>query len=408
VALALTAGLPWLLSGAGEPEKPAPRGVAPRTEPGLQLAQRAPPSRQPAPRPQEREREPDSTRPADRDGLTGDLLPVPPAQPPRRLPNDLADTNPDGPPPIVVLIPPTTREKDDPGLLPPLLSGKPAPVTVAAPKPPAPDWLVLPVPNGLGTPPLLIPAGPKGNGPPPLMPADPKGKGPLIVKAGLPPAPVVGPAAKGMAQDVRFMGAAARGQRICIIMDRSGSMKGAPIAALKAELFKTLMSLRPEVEFFLIFFNSDPMPQPIPTWLRGGAGVPLVAPFIQMMPAEGLTNPAAGFNIAFRLNPRPDVIFFMTDGQVTVGTTQETVKFILAMNSQGPPIPIHSILFSHSGNMARSPKQAKEMEIAAAFLRHIAFHSGGTFSAVALPPQPLPALGPTRPPVAPPILPRKK
>jgi len=232
---------------------------------------------------------------------------------------------------------------------------------------------------------------PPGKGNALTVPFDPRM---LATKLVLP----VDPRAMIPEQRISFMGAVGTGRRFCIIADCSGSMKGVPLEAVKAELLRTLRSLQIGGEFFVILFNANAAMQPFPTWLPAGSGVSQIAPWILSAQAGGYTNPVPGFQIALSLNPRPDAIFFMTDGVVTVGTPREATGLIIGMNRQSPPVPVHSILFSHAvlkvgangqaaaqQMAAQVQKQTVEMQTAAEVLRTIAAASGGTFTTVSLP-----------------------
>ena len=126
---------------------------------------------------------------------------------------------------------------------------------------------------------------------------------------------VAGPAPLPQFQ-AQFLGAQGQGRRFCIIADNSGSMAGAKIANLRDQLLKTLTDLNPESEFYVIAFNSRPEPMPHHTWLKAGApDAERVKTWVRTLPSRGGTQPAPAFETAFRLNPPPDLIFFMTDGQ---------------------------------------------------------------------------------------------
>src|SRR5262249_34265340 len=112
-----------------------------------------------------------------------------------------------------------------------------------------------------------------------------------------------------------FLGSQGNGRRFCIIADCSGSMNGKPIVQVQDEILKTPGALTPDCQFYVIFFSTKARPMPYPTWLNGGKeNVDKVAPWVRSVGATGGTRPLPAFQAAFRLDPRPDVIFFMTDG----------------------------------------------------------------------------------------------
>jgi hypothetical protein len=76
--------------------------------------------------------------------------------------------------------------------------------------------------------------------------------------------------------------------------------------------------------------------------------------------ANGATNPLPGFEIIFTLKPRPDAIYFMTDGEF-----DPTVVEAVASLNQKSRIPIHCVCLG--------PEAATEN------MRKIAKASKGTF-----------------------------
>lgn len=82
---------------------------------------------------------------------------------------------------------------------------------------------------------------------------------------------------------------------------------------MKLELIQSVAHLKPEQEFFIVFFNHDAIPMPAE---RPVAAVPenqrQFLSWMQQVEARGDTDPTAAMQIALRL--RPDVIYFLTDG----------------------------------------------------------------------------------------------
>jgi hypothetical protein len=315
-------------------------------------------------------------------GLLDRLAPALPSQP--QTPADPAPKdNTEGPPPDsqpADPVPPATSPKaeDPPGL------GTPPP-----PKTPS-------VPDGLGAPVPPRPPAPEpvAKGPPPPPPqADPPPKKPQ------PKLPA------SSSQRVTFLGTVATGRRFCIIADNSGSMRGTPVETLKVEVLRTLRSLAKDSQFHVIFFNSEPEPQPVPGWLNGGQAVEQVLPWLRTITARGGTRPTPAFELAFHLDPKPDAIFFMTDGVIPPNVPDA----VAALNARGRLLPVHTILFSDKvGRLAaltqpplrplppaqqqalarRVQSETARLQRAILPLQRIAAQSGGTFRAVPVPPNP--------------------
>jgi hypothetical protein len=87
--------------------------------------------------------------------------------------------------------------------------------------------------------------------------------------------------------------------------------------------------------------------------------VPLIA-------AEGATEPLSAFKIVFTLKPKPDAIYFMTDGEFDEGAA----AVIARMNAEWK-IPIHCLTF-----VSREGERV---------MKKIAADSGGTYAHVSGP-----------------------
>lgn len=130
-----------------------------------------------------------------------------------------------------------------------------------------------------------------------------------------------------------FMGSRSKGRegRICIICDRSGSMGGAKMEFTKTKLMDTLRKMRPGTKFFVVFFDDVPEAQPGGKWLTAPQDVSKLGPWTESIFARGSTEPGPAFKLAFSVKPRPDIIFFMTDGVFN----PEYIEAIKKMNTPG-------------------------------------------------------------------------
>lgn len=168
-----------------------------------------------------------------------------------------------------------------------------------------------------------------------------------------------------------FMGTRARGKRFCIIADASNSMRGSPLTQLKKEIVKTLDGLRSSSQFYVIFFNATDIPMPYPSWLSAEKeNISKVKPWVEKMTTVVKTLPASAFERAFKLQPKPDVIFFMTDGLIPKAVPTQVAN----LNQTAPRVTIHTIMFSK----ARADVGAKGAN-AEHQLRLIADQSDGTY-----------------------------
>jgi hypothetical protein len=139
-----------------------------------------------------------------------------------------------------------------------------------------------------------------------------------------------------------FMGAEASGRRFLIIADRSGSMSGAKFERLVTEINQTVKGLKSGAKFYVIFYDDTAVPYPGTRWLSGRRDAASLEQWMADMGTGGLTNPLPAFQIAFtQVHPRPDAIFFMTDGLFA----PMVADVIPTLNSARRVVPIHSISF---------------------------------------------------------------
>lgn len=120
----------------------------------------------------------------------------------------------------------------------------------------------------------------------------------------------------------KVFGVEGEGYKFVYVFDRSDSMsepRGRPMTAAKAELVASLRNLDRTHQFQIIFFNhADPVVFN-PTGQRGRlvfgdeANRRLAERFVASVSPSGGTNPEDALVMA--VNMRPDVIFFLTDGQ---------------------------------------------------------------------------------------------
>jgi len=170
----------------------------------------------------------------------------------------------------------------------------------------------------------------------------------------------------GLGTGVKFMGRSARGKRFCIIADCSGSMRGAKLEFVKQEILETINGMTRDKQFQVVFFSSRAIPFPRTVWLRPRKDKAEVVNWLATITGGGSTQPVPAFKAAFGLRPRPDVIFFMTDGIFD----PSAAPAIAALNGRdGKKTIIHTISFVN--------RSAEHL------LRQIATASGGKYSHVA-------------------------
>ncbi len=136
-----------------------------------------------------------------------------------------------------------------------------------------------------------------------------------------------------------FFGLEARGEEFVFVVDRSGSMKGARLAAAKAELLRSVRRLDRRSSFTTIFFSTHATPMPGKGLLRATEGNKRKHfAWVERIDAGGGTEPLGAVKRALAL--RPDAIWVLSDGIFD----PRTIERIRRANP-GQAVQIHTIAF---------------------------------------------------------------
>ena len=164
----------------------------------------------------------------------------------------------------------------------------------------------------------------------------------------------------------KFFGVEATGSRFAYVVDVSGSMGvNGKIDRLRTELVRSLDGMLETASFFVCLYNSSASPIGAKAaWVTASdSGKRWANRPIANIVAAGGTAPLPGFEMVFSRRPRPDAVYFMTDGQFDPAVAMK-LRF---MNAEAR-IPIHCITFDNRG--------------AEQVMRQIARDSGGTYTHV--------------------------
>ena len=171
-----------------------------------------------------------------------------------------------------------------------------------------------------------------------------------------------------------FLGSVSEGRRFCIIADNSDSMAGAQMTQLTKEIMRTLTQLKPTSQFYVIFFNKTDFPMPHPNWLFAEKeNIEKIRPWVEQTKTKYGTQPHSAFERAFKLDPRPDCIFFMTDGILQARKTELAETLLTRLNAGEPKVKVNTILFT------RTVLKEGKTTAAMTALRRIAEKNAGTF-----------------------------
>lgn len=140
-----------------------------------------------------------------------------------------------------------------------------------------------------------------------------------------------------------FFGVEARGNRFAFVVDVSGSMGGARLERLRGELITAVDTLLENSSYIIVpYSDSASVLGDKVEWREASvSGKRFARTEIAGMASSGGTIPLPAFVLLFEtLRPRPDAIYFMTDGEFD----EETVTRIGEMNRR-LRIPIHCICY---------------------------------------------------------------
>ena len=173
---------------------------------------------------------------------------------------------------------------------------------------------------------------------------------------------------------VQVFGTGGKGMTFMYVFDRSTSMEGAKIRAAKAELTRSLDALGDLHRFNIIFYSSQ---NSMRLWEGGRKLLFATAQnkqsavrFVSSITAEGSTRHYEPLLEA--IAHRPDVIFFLTDGESQDDLTAVQLGEIERRNSQyGHGAQINVIQFGSGGftdSESRSLKQLAEQNFSGQYL----------------------------------------
>jgi hypothetical protein len=156
----------------------------------------------------------------------------------------------------------------------------------------------------------------------------------------------LGAAGGGGGKGVGFFGTRARADSVIFIVDMSGSMEGHRFDRAVEELIHSLNLLQPSQKFFIFFYNGVTYPmfeQRNAKLLPATSGNRAKATkWIKAFHPEGDTAPEDAIERALKL--KPQVIYFLTDGEIP-NTTRSTAQ---RFNGDHKTV-IHTIAFEYEG-----------------------------------------------------------
>ncbi len=170
----------------------------------------------------------------------------------------------------------------------------------------------------------------------------------------------------GQGAGTAFFGIQARGNRFAYIVDISGSMgNNGRLQLAMRELKRSLEALPDFAQFKIALYSNQVTIPPFQRgWLRASRDrVRATGNWLDSIPASGGTQPFPAFQYLWSDDQRPDVVFFLTDGEIPNGTGPDVI--MLNLQPGGGPAVINCIAFSADASQTE--------------LREIALRTEGVF-----------------------------
>lgn len=167
----------------------------------------------------------------------------------------------------------------------------------------------------------------------------------------------------------KFFGVGTGGNYFCYVVDRSGSMRGGAWESAKAELIRSLKSLKPTQKFYIVFFADEfealPEPgsdQPAATGLYATVeNIEHTRRWIASVQLNrgGPPNEA----LAWAIEREPDAIYLLTDGVTKVdvcGFLRKSNRIEDVVSGSQVRVPIHAIAYFSLDGQQLMRQLAKE------------------------------------------------
>jgi len=148
-------------------------------------------------------------------------------------------------------------------------------------------------------------------------------------------------------------------------------MAGPKLERLKAELIKSLDGLLETSEFLIVQYASGGDETIIGTvkgWQQASdAAKRSIRAEITLLETRGSTFPYPAFELLAKTPPRPDVVYFLTDGDFD-GNPDQVADDILKLVTPWR-VPVHTICFDTEASQGRMRRIARQTRGTFTFLR---------------------------------------
>jgi hypothetical protein len=131
------------------------------------------------------------------------------------------------------------------------------------------------------------------------------------------------------------------------------------IGEAKQELFKAIVALPDFASVYVVFYDSSDPWAFSDRWERVRSSmVKKLKTWLNNVGPSGGTEPTPAFRAVFALDARPDVIFFLSDGEIP----PESIAQIRQMNARGKRVTINAIAFGDESGSQQLRQIAQEAD----------------------------------------------
>ena len=155
-----------------------------------------------------------------------------------------------------------------------------------------------------------------------------------------------------------FFGIGGQGTRFAFIVDKSGSMEPR-MKEVVEEVHRAVSELPDFASVVVAFYDAGDPFMFSPRWERTSPGtLKRLRQWLGQVRAGGTTEPLPAFEQVFALVPRPDVVFFLTDGSIP----RDSVERIRQLNARGKRVVVNTVSFGDKSGSAQLLQIAQQAD----------------------------------------------
>jgi hypothetical protein len=134
---------------------------------------------------------------------------------------------------------------------------------------------------------------------------------------------------------------------------------GGRMGEAKDEVYKSIAALPDFASVFVVFYDSSEPWAFSDRWERvRSSTMQKLKAWLKDVGPSGGTQPMPAFRSVFSLDQRPDVIFFLSDGEIP----PDSIQLIRQLNARGKRVTVNTIAFGEDAGSAQLRQIAQESD----------------------------------------------